>query len=63
MSCFKVEITKESGDICEAMNKAILSCAPIQENVQANKMALPRIEFVTQGTLMRLTRAREAYRR
>ena len=39
---FKVQITKESGDICEAMNKAILSCAPIQECEIANKMALPQ---------------------
>lgn len=56
---FKVEITKESGDICETISKAILSCAPIQKNVQANKMALPKIEFVTQGTLMRLTRPKK----
>jgi phenylacetate-CoA ligase len=55
----KVELTRESGDIREAISKAIQSHAPIQSNVQASRMALPRVELVPQGTLMRFSTAKK----
>ena len=56
---FKAEVTREGKDIYEAINKAVLSHPLIPKNVQTNKMALPRIELVPQGTLRRLTRAKK----
>jgi phenylacetate-CoA ligase len=56
---FKAEIVGESEDIGEEMNRTLLSHPLVQANVQASRMALPRIELVPQGTLRRLTRAKK----
>jgi phenylacetate-CoA ligase len=56
---FKVEVTKESEDIREAIIGAILGHPLIRKKLEANRMALPRVELVSQGTLTRLTRAKK----
>jgi len=56
---FKVEVTKESEDIHEAINRAILGHPLIRKNLKANRIALPRVELVSRGTLTRLSRAKK----
>jgi len=56
---FKVEVTAEGQDIGEAISKTVLSHPLIKKNVEADRMALPEVELVSQGTLRRLTRAKK----
>ena len=56
---FQVEVTTESQHICEAITKAVLSHPLIRKSVDANRLALPKVELVSQGTLKRLTRAKK----
>ena len=56
---FKAEVTRESQDIGEAISKVVLSHRLIRKNVDANRMALPKVELASQGTLKRMTRAKK----
>jgi len=56
---FQVEVTTESQHIREAISKVVLSHPLIRKTVDANKVALPKVELVSQGTLKRLTRAKK----
>ncbi len=56
---FKAEVAKPSEDIRKAINSAVLGHPVIRKNVDANSMALPEVELVSQGTLVRLTRAKK----
>ena len=56
---FKVEVTGESQKISEAISKTVLSNSLIRKNVEADRMALPQVELVSQGALKRLTRAKK----
>ncbi len=56
---FKVEVTRDGEDIIKALSGVVLSHPLIRKNVEANIMALPEVELVSQGTLVRLTRAKK----
>ena len=56
---FKAEVIRESQHIGEAISKTVLSHSLIRKNVEANRMALPKAELVSRGTLRRLTRAKK----
>lgn len=56
---FQAEVTTESQHICEAISKVVLSHPLIRKTVDANKVALPKVELVSQGTLKRLTRTKK----
>ena len=55
----KAEVTRQSENIRKAINDVVLSHPLIRKNVEANMLALPRVELVSQGTLIRLTRAKK----
>jgi len=55
----KAEVTRQSEDIRKAINDVVLSHPLIRKNVEANMLALPQVELVSQGTLIRLTRAKK----
>ena len=54
-----MEVAKPSEDIRKAINSAVLGHPVIRKNVGANSMALPEVELVSEGTLVRLTRAKK----
>jgi len=56
---FQAEVTTESPHIGEAISKAVLSHRLIRKSVAAHRLALPKVELVSQGTLRRLTRAKK----
>ncbi|TET16704.1 MAG: phenylacetate--CoA ligase family protein [Dehalococcoidia bacterium] len=56
---FRAEVTKESQHICEAIGKVVLSHSLFRKSVEAKRVALPKVELVSRGTLRRLTRAKK----
>jgi len=56
---FRAEVTRESQHICEAISKVVLSHPLIRKSVDANRVALPKVELVSQGALRRLSRAKK----
>jgi len=55
----KAEVIVQSEDTRKAISRALLSHPIIKKNAKNNTMALPRVELVSQGTLVRLTRAKK----
>ncbi len=53
------EVTREGQDIGEAISKTVLSHPLIGKNIKDSRMALPKVELVSQGTLKRMTRAKK----
>ena len=55
----RAEVIRESEGISKALSEAIISHPLIRKNIEANTMALPEVELVGQGALVRLTRAKK----
>ncbi|MFC1907084.1 DVU_1553 family AMP-dependent CoA ligase [Chloroflexota bacterium] len=55
----EVEVAKNTGDISRAVHNVMLSQPVIKKNIEANIMALPKVELVEQGALTRQTRAKK----